>query len=127
MEDRAQLPPDLPIQLPPSPLGDKYNVILALPSRMRQALMAVFHTSSFGLLIKPPEEDCSRIGQTFSSHTGRTSGLPFCSVSITQKDKQWTLKAAASGITLAGTTNQVTLSLQIGDDAGNQAFFFVVT
>src|SRR5215510_306036 len=80
MEDRAQLPPDLPIQLPPSPLGDKYNVILALPSRMRQALMAVFHTSSFGLLIKPPEEDCSRIGQTFSSHTGRTSGLPFCSV-----------------------------------------------
>src|SRR5215813_2449869 len=80
MEDRSQLPPDLPIQLPPSPLGDKYNVILALPSRMRQALMAVFHTSSFGLLIKPPEEDCSRIGQTFSSHTGRTSGLPFCSV-----------------------------------------------
>src|SRR5262245_13152539 len=47
---------------------------------MRQALMAVFHTSSFGLLIKPPEEDSSRIGQTFSSHTGRTSGLPFCSV-----------------------------------------------
>src|SRR5262250_2990700 len=80
MEDRSQLPPDLPIQLPPSPLGDKYNVILALPSRMRQALMAVFHTSSFGLLIKPPEEDCSCIGQTFSSHTGRTSGLPFCSV-----------------------------------------------
>src|SRR5262247_271644 len=82
MEDRSQLPPDLPIQLPPSPLGDKYNVILALPSRMRQALMAVFHTSSFGLLIKPPEEDCSRIGQTFSSHTGRTSGLPFCSVIV---------------------------------------------
>src|SRR5262249_60550691 len=84
MEDRSQLPPDLPIQLPPSPLGDKYNVILALPSRMRQALMAVFHTSSFGLLIKPPEEDCSRIGQTFSSHTGRTSGLPFCSVNGVQ-------------------------------------------
>src|SRR5215510_2079438 len=85
MEDRSQLPPDLPIQLPPSPLGDKYNVILALPSRRRQALMAVFHTSSFGLLIKPPEEDCSRIGQTFSSHTGRTSGLPFCSVITTAR------------------------------------------
>jgi len=51
----------------------------------------------------------------------------FTKVIITQKDKQWTLKAAASGITLAGTTNPVTLSLQIGDDAGNQAFFFVVT
>src|SRR5262249_40367226 len=71
---------DLPLQLPPSPCGDKDNVRLALPSRMCQALMAVFPTSSVGLLIQPPEEDCSRIGQTFSSHTGRTSGLPFCSV-----------------------------------------------
>src|SRR5262249_40586787 len=80
MEDRSQLPPDLAIQLLPSPFGDKHNMILAIPSRMRQALMTVLHTSSFGRLIKPPEEDCSRIGQTFSSHTGRTSGLPFCSV-----------------------------------------------
>src|SRR5438034_5603979 len=47
---------------------------------MRQALIALFHESSFGLLIKPPEEDYSRIGQTSSSRTGRTSGLPSCSV-----------------------------------------------
>ncbi|HEV8713795.1 MAG TPA: hypothetical protein VGX03_13330 [Candidatus Binatia bacterium] len=36
--------------------------------------------SSCGCLIKPLQEDYFRIGQTSSSRTGRTSGLPFCSV-----------------------------------------------
>ena len=80
VEDRAQRLPDLPLQLLPPSLGNKDDVILAIPSGMRQALITVFHESAFGLLIKPPEEDYSRIGQTSSSHTGRTSGLPSCSV-----------------------------------------------
>ena len=57
MEDRAQLPPDLPIQLPPAALGNKHEEVLAVPFRMRQALISVFQRSSFGYLIKPPEED----------------------------------------------------------------------
>src|SRR5262249_33680568 len=57
MEDRAQLPPDLPIQLAAAALGNKHEVVLAVPFRMRQALISVFQRSSFGSLIKPPEED----------------------------------------------------------------------
>src|SRR5262245_50997234 len=57
VKDRPQLPPDLPVQLPAAPLGNKHEVVLAVPFRMRQALISVFHRSSFGFLIKPPEED----------------------------------------------------------------------
>src|SRR5262249_27606459 len=41
-EDRAQLPPNLSIQLPPPSLRDKDDVILAFPARVRQALPVRF-------------------------------------------------------------------------------------
>ena len=57
VKDRAQLPPELPVQLPAATLGNKHEVVLAVPFRMRQASISVFQRSSFGFLIKPPEED----------------------------------------------------------------------
>jgi len=57
VKDRAQLPPELPGQLPAATLGNKHEVVLAVPFRMRQASISVFQRSSCGFLIKPPEED----------------------------------------------------------------------
>src|SRR5215831_7063829 len=43
MEDRPQLPTNLSIQLATASLGDKHDVILAIPFGMRQAPIIVFH------------------------------------------------------------------------------------
>src|SRR5262249_38226278 len=57
LKDRAQLPAELPLQLATAALRNTHKVVRALPFRMRQALITVFQRSSFGCLIKPPEED----------------------------------------------------------------------
>src|SRR5215813_3432525 len=57
VKDRAQLPTELPGQMPTATLGNKHAVVLAVPFRMRQASISVFQRSSCGFLIKPPEED----------------------------------------------------------------------
>lgn len=37
------------------------------------------------------------------------------------------LNAAATRLTLSGTTNPITIRLRVGDDEGSQSLFFVVT
>src|SRR5438552_11718913 len=88
---------------------------------MRQALIALFHESSFGLLIKPPEEDYSRIGQTSSSRTGRTSGLPSCSVSIRSCVGERRNRFRIVGRTAAGNHEQAT------DNQGKPGRYWTVT
>ena len=97
VEDGSQLATNLPIQLATPPFGNKHHVVLAVPARMRQAPILVFHTSSSGCLIKLPLEDYSRIGQTSSSHTGRTSGFPFCSVNLINCAPWWLPRRRSAG------------------------------
>src|SRR5919106_1316398 len=49
MEDRPQLLPDLPIQLPLPSFRYKDHMIFAIPARMRQALITVLHFVLLGL------------------------------------------------------------------------------
>lgn len=48
-------------------------------------------------------------------------------MTITQTNERWTFTAAGAGLTLADIANPVTVSLQIGDDSGSRALFFVIT
>jgi hypothetical protein len=50
MEDGAEGFPHLALQVLASPLGDKHDMILAIPPRMRQALLGGRHGFSFGVL-----------------------------------------------------------------------------
>jgi hypothetical protein len=69
VEDRSPVPPNLSIQLPPPSLGDKHHVILALPARMRQALIIVFPDV---LLWLPPQASAGGLlpyrSNLFKSH-----------------------------------------------------------
>src|SRR6266545_5010942 len=57
MEDGPQGFPNVAIHGLPAPLGDKYDVIIAIPPRMRQALIGVRHGVLLRCaLIRPPEE-----------------------------------------------------------------------
>ena len=57
MEDGPQGFPNLAIHGLSAPLGYKHNVVLAIPSRMRQALIGVRHGVLLRCaLIRPPEE-----------------------------------------------------------------------
>src|SRR6266436_2661109 len=57
MEDAPQGFPQAAIHGLPAPLGDKHDVVLAIPPRMRQALIGVRHGVLLRCaLIRPPEE-----------------------------------------------------------------------
>ncbi|MGH7965441.1 MAG: MopE-related protein [Candidatus Binatia bacterium] len=56
---------------------------------------------------------------------GATGGLT--KLVITQASEQWTFNANASGITLAGTTNPIPITVQIGNDSGALTLVFAVT
>src|SRR4029453_15456225 len=77
MKDPAQARSDLAIHCLATILGDKHYVILALPARMRQALPRFGHT----VLLRICQQAIlgglySRIAQSSSSRTRRTSGFP---------------------------------------------------
>jgi hypothetical protein len=58
MEDGPQGFTHVAIQGLPSPLGDKHDVILAMPTRMRQALRGIPQGVLLRCaLIKPPEKN----------------------------------------------------------------------
>src|SRR5437016_7049692 len=57
MEDGPQGFTNVAIHSLPAPLGDKHDVVLAIPPRMRQALIGVRHGVLLRCaLIRPPEE-----------------------------------------------------------------------
>jgi hypothetical protein len=77
MKDRTQLPADLAKDGLPPPLGHEYDVVLCSPisngigsdkAQTLHPLLGVHQGTGRGFY--------SRNGQTFSSRTGRTSGLP---------------------------------------------------
>src|SRR5262249_34197999 len=77
MKDPAQARANLAIHRFATVLRNKHHVILALPARMRQALPRFCHT----VLLRICQQAIlgglySRIAQSSSSRTRRTSGLP---------------------------------------------------
>src|SRR5262249_59958612 len=77
MKDPAQARANLAIHRFATVLRNKHHVILALPARMRQALPRFCHT----VLLRICQHAIlgglySRIAQSSSSRTRRTSGLP---------------------------------------------------
>lgn len=48
-------------------------------------------------------------------------------MTLTRDGEQWSFDATGTGLSLASTTNPVTVSLGIGDDSGSRSFFFTVT
>src|SRR5262249_14628026 len=77
MKDPAQARANLAIHRFATVLRNKHHVLLALPARMRQALPRFCHT----VLLRICQQAIlgglySRIAQSSSSRTRRTSGLP---------------------------------------------------
>ena len=81
VQNRPQLPTNLPVQRLAAIFRDKYHLVFAIPLRVGQALVITFpENSPLHWLIKPPEASLldSRNAQSLSGRTSRTGGLPFC-------------------------------------------------